>query len=93
MGFPTSRIPRLALWYFELFPLVIVVYEADKDRAFWMHVQDYIDRNPNLMESDADTVTLRIPTHNKLNLYAIDRFRKLSLDCVSTFRKGFEDRQ
>ena len=36
----------LRYWYFELFPVVIVVYEAQRDRAFWLHIQDYIDRNP-----------------------------------------------
>jgi hypothetical protein len=82
----------LRYWYFELFPVLIIVYEAQKDRAFWLHIQDYVDSHPALMESDADTTTLRVSTRNKLSLRAIDRFRKLSLECVTRSRNDIEDR-
>lgn len=83
----------LRYWYFELFPVVIVLYEADRNRAFWLHIQDYIDSNPALMESEADTITLRIPIRNKLSLHAIDRFRQLSLQCVTRSRNDIEERR
>jgi len=83
----------LRYWCFELFPVVIIAYEAEKHRAFWLHIQDYMDRNPGLMDTDADSLILRIPIRNKLNLYAIDYFRKLSLERVARFREHFEDNQ
>ena len=83
----------LRYWYFELFPVVIVVYQREKHRGFWLHIQEYLDRNPGVMESDASTATLRIPIHNKLDVRAIDRFRELSLDCVSRIRSGSEDQK
>lgn len=73
-------------WYFEPYPVIIVLYDADRNRAFWLHVQDFVDRNPTLMESGTESVTLRIPIRNAVNLRAIDRFRKLSLETVAGFR-------
>jgi hypothetical protein len=84
-------IKDLRYWYFEVFPVVIIVYQPEKHRGFWLHTQEYVDRNPGVMESDASTVTLRIAIHNKLDVRAIDRFRELSLDCVSRFQSGSED--
>jgi len=81
----------LRYWYFELYPVVIVVYEAERRRAFWLHVQAYVDRKPDVMEADKDTIVLRIPTRNKLTMRTIDHFRELSLNCVATFRRDFED--
>ncbi len=77
----------LRLWYFEPYPVVVVVYDAVRNCAYWLHVQDYVDRNPGLMDSEKDTHTLRIPIRNSLNLHAIDRFRKLSLETVARLRK------
>ena len=71
--------------------MVIVVYQPEKHRGFWLHLQEYLDRNNSVMELDASTVTLRIPIHNKLDVRAIDRFRELSLDCVAQIRSGSED--
>lgn len=80
------EIRDLRYWYFEPYPVIIVVYDAVRNRAFWLHVQDFADRNPRLMESTAESVTLRIPIRNMVNLRAIDRFRKLSLETVAKFR-------
>ncbi len=77
----------LRYWYFEPYPVVIVVYDAVRNRAYWLHVQDYVDRNPTLMDSDRESATLRIPIRNILTLHAIDRFRKLSLERVARFQR------
>lgn len=75
------------LWYFEPHPVILVVYDADRNRAFWLHVQQYIDRRPTIMDLDQGSVTMRIPIRHKVNLPAIDRFRKLSLDSVEQFQQ------
>ena len=87
------NIRDLRYWCFELFPVVIIVYEAEKHRAFWLHIQDYMDRNPGLMDSDAGTVTWRIPSRNKLNLYAVGCFRNLSLEKMARFREHLKENQ
>lgn len=80
----------LRYWYFEPFPVIVIVYDADKLRAYWCHVQEYVARHPALLESDANTVTLRVPTRNKLTLNTIDRFREISLRCAARFRNDWE---
>lgn len=81
-----TDIKDLRYWYFEPYPVIIVVYDASRVCAFWLHVQDYVDRQRTLMDTEARTITLRVPTRNKLNLPAIDYFRQLSLDTVARFR-------
>lgn len=78
-------------WCFEPFPVIVVVYDADKQRAYWLHIQDYVEHHPGMMDSDADSVTLRIPIHNKLTVYAVDRFRDISLRCTERFRAEWEN--
>lgn len=68
---------HLHFWYWEVaHPFILVLYDAPKHRAFWIDVQAYVDQN---VIEDRDTVTIRIPTANKLDLGAIDRFRRMSL--------------
>jgi hypothetical protein len=73
-------------WYFEPYPVIVVVYDAIRSRGFWLHVQDFVDRNPELMDSTKKSVTLRIPTQNTVSVRAVDQFRKLSLQTVAEFR-------
>lgn len=80
------QIRDIRYWYFEPYPVILVVYDAAADRAFWRHVQEFVDRNPTLMESTAESVTLRIPVRNIINLRAIDRFQTLSLETIARFR-------
>jgi hypothetical protein len=75
----------LRYWYFEPYPLIVILYVADRQRAFWLHVQEYVDRHPELLDSEAQSMTVRVPTRNRLNLHNIDRFRKLSLAAVASF--------
>jgi hypothetical protein len=76
---------HLHFWYHQLFhPFILVLYDAQKHRAFWLDVQHYLDAHMDelgqAVENEAATVTVRIPVKNKLNVLAIDRFRRLVLD-------------
>lgn len=77
----------LRYWYFEPYPFVLMLYEATRSIGLWLHIQNYVDKNPQIMDSGADSVTLRIPSSNKLTLNTIDRFRRLSLQTVASFQK------
>lgn len=67
-------------WYWEDPPFVLVVYDAEKGRAFWLHLRGYIDDHPGLLELDQETLTMRVPITNKVTLRAVDQWRQLSLD-------------
>lgn len=71
------ELAHLHFWYWEVaHPFILVLYDAQKHRAFWTDVQSYVDEHKI---DDRDAVTIRIPTKNKLDLRAVDRFRRMSL--------------
>lgn len=80
------EIKDLHYWYYELYPVILVVYDAGRNRAVWLHLQQYVSEHPAIMESDAETATVRIPAKNTLTAQAIDRFRKLSLETLAGYR-------
>jgi hypothetical protein len=51
----------LRYWLLELMPVVLVVYDAVADRAFWLDVQQYAEQHDLDADEVGDTVTLRIP--------------------------------
>ncbi|NUQ65331.1 MAG: DUF4365 domain-containing protein [Pirellulales bacterium] len=73
----TVSMAHLHYWYWEVaHPFILVLYDVRKHRAFWVDVQAYVDEHP---VEDRQTLTIHIPTRNKLTVAAIDRFRKMSL--------------
>lgn len=66
----------LRSWLFELFPVILVVYDAVEDRAFWLDVQAYA-RNPGIDTDDVRTVTLRVPFSNAVTVEAVQQWRVL----------------
>ena len=71
-------------WYWETaHPFILVLYDAQKHRAFWLDIQSYIERHGI---EDQQTLTIRIPFENKLTVASIDRFRNLSLERIRSAR-------
>ncbi len=79
----TDRLPRLAdggtiswlvsrrdlkLWLAETYPVILVVYDGQKDRAYWMHIQRYVSsaRTPELFTA-GETMTVHIPMASRFN--------------------------
>lgn len=58
----------LRLWLNEAYPVILVVYFAQQDRAYWLHVQDYFaDFPPANLFRVGETITVHIPVGNRLN--------------------------
>ena len=74
----------LHYWSFKSdrsYPFILVLYDAQRHRGFWLDVQNYVDEiRLDVEETDQETVTVRIPSSNRVTLAAIDRFRQLSLE-------------
>jgi hypothetical protein len=66
---------RYWIWE-ESHPFILVLYDARKHRAFWIDIESYLD---NERIEDRETLTVRIPTANRLTVKAIDRFREMSI--------------
>ena len=83
----------LHYWALEIHPFILVLFDATEDRAFWLHIQEYIAENPERVDPEKETANVHIPISNKLTVRSIDFFRKLSLQIVDTLRNqgGFPD--
>ena len=70
----------LRYWYSVTeHPVILIIYDAVKHRAFWVDVQAYVDEHKVV---DDATITIRIPRKNKLDVWAIDKIRELALTHV-----------
>jgi len=78
----------LRLWLREIAPVILIVYDALREDAYWLYVQAYFEglTNFNLSQTQA-SVTISVPTLNKLNARSIRRF-VLFRDTVSDQLKG-----
>ncbi len=66
----------LKSWLFELFPVILVVYDAVEDRAFWLDIQAYAV-NASIEVDEVRTMTLRVPVANAVTIEAVQRWRVL----------------
>lgn len=71
------EIAHINHWCFEFYPFILVVYDANRHRAFWLDVQQYVEAN-RLPVEEQETTTVRIPRNNKLTVRSIDHFRDLN---------------
>jgi hypothetical protein len=68
----------LLFWLNELEPVIVVVYDARDDQAFWLDVQEYFRHQPWGTRAGATTtVTVHVPVSNVLNVAAIRSFAQL----------------
>jgi hypothetical protein len=68
----------LAFWTRQRSPVILGVYDAARDVAYWLHIQD--DARPRAARRGtalSGTVTLRIPISQILNQEAVCEFARL----------------
>jgi hypothetical protein len=65
----------LLFWLNEAIPIILVVYDAAADRAYWLHVQEYF-RSRQWTTRTGATVTVPIPVQNVLDEAAVRRFAR-----------------
>jgi hypothetical protein len=60
-SWPVSR-RDLRLWFEEVYPVVLVVYDAQADKAYWLYVQDYFaDWRTTDLFAAGETISVHIP--------------------------------
>lgn len=74
----------LLSWIREPNPVVLVVYDAKKDRAYWLHIQHEMEggRLFELARKGA-SVTLQIPMSQTLDLKSVRYFREVDVRLVT----------
>ena len=83
----------LHYWSLEIYPFILVVFDAQSDRAYWLHIQEHVERNPEQLDPDQETVSVHLPLANELTTNTIETFRSLSLQIVENLknRREFRD--
>jgi hypothetical protein len=61
-------------WLGETFPVILVVFDAQSDRGYWLYVQEYFERMKNLPSRGLKSVTVDIPIANALTENSIRHF-------------------
>jgi hypothetical protein len=85
------EVADLKLWQEEWMPVILIVYDGENDRAFWLYMQQYIEERNITGEdllTDQDRVTVRIPVRNRLNRRAVERFRQFRERHVDLMKGG-----
>jgi hypothetical protein len=71
VSWPISR-RDLKLWLSEAYPVVLVLYDGSRDKAYWLHVQDFFAGYPTAqLFAAGDQLNVHIPTAQRVNRRAI----------------------
>jgi len=74
-------------WRGELMPVILVVYDAKADQAYWLHVQDYFaNRRPVMRTPSGATTTVYVPKNQTVDEASISRFSALRDEITARFR-------
>jgi hypothetical protein len=72
------------LWMHENLPVILVLFDAIKRRAYWVHVQDFFKDPTGRPTKASKTVRIRIPRRQVLNGRSVRTIR--SIKQPKTFR-------
>ncbi len=70
----------LLFWLNERQPVILIVYDAQQDRAYWLYVQEYFRRQRWAKRVGA-TTTVHIPAGNVLDEAAVRLFARFRDEC------------
>jgi hypothetical protein len=73
------RIERsdLVLWLAQPLPVILIVYDAHEEIAYWLYVQSYFRRQKGFnLFTAGKTVTVQVPTAHVVNTAAVRRFAR-----------------
>jgi Domain of unknown function (DUF4365) len=60
-------------WTIEPMPVILILYDAAANNAYWQYVQGYFAANPATRpKASADSVTVRIPAKNLFDMKTVD---------------------
>jgi Domain of unknown function (DUF4365) len=68
----------LRYWLKEPAPVLLIVFDANSDVAYWLNVQEYFDKQQLIdLATVPGRVTVRIPVSNRLDEHALAHFAQL----------------
>jgi hypothetical protein len=83
----------LKLWIAETYPVILVVYDGQRDEAYWVHIQEYLLERPiPELFSGGETISIRIPVRNRFDTGAVQAIARSKNDIHKRFRgKGSDN--
>lgn len=80
---------HLLFWTGEIYPVMVIVYDATTDRAHWLHVQDEFGGGKIFAAARSGArLTLRVPVAQVFDRDAVGEFRRRKLQAQTRFEKG-----
>jgi hypothetical protein len=77
----------LLSWVAEQYPVILVLYDAPADRAYWLHVQDEFSGGKVFqLSSRGSTITVHIPLAQSLTEEAVRQFRQLKKAAIARWQ-------
>lgn len=73
----------LLFWLNEPLPVILIVYDAVGDRAYWLNVQRYLREQNWDDRTEADTFTIHIPIENRLDEASLRLFARSQGDVAA----------
>ena len=71
------------LWMLELMPVILILFDASRRKAYWLHIQRYFRQDPARQpQQAAKTVRVRVPKHQAVNRRAIAKIRGLKQEIL-----------
>jgi hypothetical protein len=71
------------LWMLELMPVVLVLFDASRRRAYWLYVQRYFRQDPSRQaQKAAKTVRVRVPRRQAVSRRAVAIMRRFKQEIV-----------
>jgi hypothetical protein len=81
----------LRAWLEQHMPVILVVYDAEQDKAYWLYVQAYFAKQPTFNLAGAGKeVTVHIPTANVLDQAAVKQFARFRDRITARIKKVIE---
>ncbi len=82
----------LILWLTELRPVILILYDARKDIAYWLYVQSYFGRLRDFsLFTAGKTVTVHVPAANVLTPAAVRKFARFRDRVVAQTKEVIHD--
>jgi hypothetical protein len=91
ISFAASR-ADLDFWLGEWLPVILVVYDALADVAYWVYIQEYFQQRPDFhLALVGETVTVHLSKENIVNTDAVRHFARFKHEAVRRYWGGRHD--
>jgi hypothetical protein len=82
IAFPIAR-SDLEYWLAELMPVILIVFDAQADIAYWLYVQAYVqERSDALTILGGDSITVHLSKAHVVDMESARRFARFKADVI-----------